>query len=52
MNDFAFVAIILVFFAVAALFVKACDWIIGGDEEVSVAPSPPISTEPEQQVAA
>jgi len=33
MNDFAFVAIILAFFALAALFVVACDRIIGEDEE-------------------
>jgi hypothetical protein len=33
MNDFAFVAIILVFFLGAAGFVTLCDRIIGGDEE-------------------
>ena len=33
MNDVAFVAIIVAFFALAALFVQACDRIIGGDEE-------------------
>ena len=33
MNDFAYVAIIIAFFALAALFVKACDRIIGPDEE-------------------
>ena len=33
MNDFAYVAIIIAFFALAALFVKACDRIIGSDEE-------------------
>ena len=33
MNDFAFVAIILVSFALLTLFVKACDRIIGPDEE-------------------
>jgi hypothetical protein len=33
MNDFAFVAVILAFFALAALFVVACDRIIGSDEE-------------------
>ena len=32
MNDVAFVAIILVFFALAAAFVKVCDAIIGADE--------------------
>ena len=33
MNDLAYVAIILAFFAAAALFVQACDRIIGEDEE-------------------
>lgn len=33
MNDFAYVAIIIAFFALAALFVRACDRIIGPDEE-------------------
>ena len=33
MNDFAFVAIILAFFALAALFVVACDRIIGTDDD-------------------
>jgi|HubBroStandDraft_4_1064222.scaffolds.fasta_scaffold288601_2 hypothetical protein len=33
MNDFAFLAIILAFFALLALFVTACDRIIGPDEE-------------------
>ncbi|MDQ6613792.1 MAG: hypothetical protein M3083_03315 [Actinomycetota bacterium] len=33
MNDFAYVAIIIAFFALAALFVKACDRIIGPDEQ-------------------
>jgi hypothetical protein len=44
MNDFAFVAIILVFFAASALFVQACDRIIGGDEEAFAG-----TTEPEVQ---
>lgn len=38
MNDFAYVAIIIAFFALAALFVKACDLIIGLDE-ASEAPA-------------
>ena len=49
MNDFAFVAIILAFFVVAALFVVACDRIIGGDEE-AFAGSP--SAEAEQELVA
>ena len=44
MNDFAFVAIILAFFAVAALFVAACDRIIGGDEEAFADSPPPPAT--------
>lgn len=48
MNDFAFVAIILAFFVVAALFVAACDRIIGEDEEVFARSS---SAEPEKEVA-
>jgi hypothetical protein len=49
MNDFLFLAIIIVFFALAALFVKACDRIIGPDEEVASAPSAGRS---EDQIAA
>jgi len=37
MNDVSYVAIIIAFFALAALFVKACDRIIGPDE-LSQAP--------------
>jgi hypothetical protein len=33
MADVAFVLIILAFFALAAAFVRACDRIIGSDEE-------------------
>ena len=47
-NDVVFVAIMIAFFALAALFVIACDKIIGsdeealalGDEEVAPAPEP------------
>jgi hypothetical protein len=51
MNDLAFVAIILAFFVVAALFVRACDRIIGPDEE-AFAESPAPSAEPEQKSVA
>ena len=34
MNDFAFVGILLAFFVLAALFVRACDRIIGPAEDV------------------
>jgi hypothetical protein len=33
MNDIAYVAMIFAFFALTALFVKACDRIIGPDEQ-------------------
>ena len=47
MNDFAFVAIILAFFAIAVLFVKACDRIIGPDDEAFAgAPSATVEDEP------
>jgi hypothetical protein len=36
-NDVTFVVIMVAFFAVAALFVIACDWIIGSDEEALAA---------------
>jgi hypothetical protein len=49
MNDFAFVAIILAFFAVAVLFVVACDRIIGPDED-ELAASPHL--EPDQEKVA
>lgn len=50
MVDLAFVTIIIVFFALAALFVRACDHMIGADEE----PIADISTadqEPEERAA-
>jgi hypothetical protein len=46
MNDFAFVAILLAFFVLAALFVAGCDRIIGGDEQ-TLAETP--SADPEQE---
>ena len=33
MPDVIFVVVILVFFAVCALYIRACDWIIGPDHE-------------------
>ena len=38
MNDLVFVGIILAFFALAALFVRACDRIIGADEDTIAEP--------------
>ena len=37
MNDFAFVGIMLAFFALASLFVAGCDRIIGSEEEAFAA---------------
>jgi hypothetical protein len=48
MNDFAFVVIMLAFFALAGLFVVACDRIIGTDEE-AFAGSPAATTEAEKE---
>jgi hypothetical protein len=38
MNDFAFVAILIGFFVLAALFVEGCDRIISSDDEVPAGP--------------
>jgi hypothetical protein len=52
MNDFAFVAIMVAFFALAALFVVACDRIIGTDEEAFAgAPGTPQEAEKESLAA-
>lgn len=45
MNDFAFVAIILGFFALATIFVAACDRIIGSDDEALTGSAPAQSGE-------
>jgi hypothetical protein len=39
MNDFAFVAILIGFFVLAALFVEGCDRIIGSQDDAPAAPS-------------
>jgi hypothetical protein len=49
MADVAFVLIIIAFFALAALFVRFCDSVIGADEEVLL--EAPASTEREQRAA-
>jgi hypothetical protein len=46
MADLAFVLAILAFFLLAYLFVKACDRIIGSDEE-AFAEGSSVETEPE-----
>jgi len=35
MNDFAYVAILVAFFALAGLLVRACERVIGPDEQVA-----------------
>jgi hypothetical protein len=58
MQDVVYVAALFVFFAVAALFVVACDKIIGSDEaalaeaERGAPTTPPAPLETEEQVAA
>jgi hypothetical protein len=54
MQDLIYVAVMIAFFAVAALFVAACDKIIGSDE-VALSQGQPAGGEPEpvdEQVAA
>jgi len=52
-NDFTFVVIMVAFFALAALFVIACDKIIGSDEEALAASEDDLAPEPEpEQLAA
>jgi hypothetical protein len=56
-NDVAYVAIMIAFFALAALFVIACDKIIGSDDEAlalgddALAPTPESGVEPERLAA-
>jgi len=49
-SDVLFVAIMLGFFLLAALFVRGCDRIIGADEEAPVATLP--AGDEREQVAA
>ena len=51
MQDVIFVAMLTAFFALAVVFVKACELIIGPDVEAARAESAPAST-PDEQVAA
>jgi hypothetical protein len=51
-NDVAYVAIMIAFFALAALFVVACDKIIGSDEEALAAGGEELEPAPDQKVAA
>lgn len=52
MNDFAYVAIIIAFFALAALFVRACDRIIGPDEMSQAPRASSPSVDADSQLAA
>ena len=45
MTDVIFVAILVAFFSVAALFVRACDRIIGEEDESTDLASRPVETE-------
>lgn len=50
MADVAFIAIIFAFFALAALFVRACDRMIGSEEE-AFADAPQDAADAEQLAA-
>jgi hypothetical protein len=50
-NDITFVLIMAAFFALAALFVIACDKIIGSDEEALAASEDDVAPEPERLAA-
>ena len=50
-NDFTFVVIMVAFFALAALFVIACDKIIGSDEEALAASEEELTPAPEELAA-
>jgi len=51
-NDVTYVAILIAFFAVAALFVIACDKIIGSDEEALAAGAEEVEPAPADKAAA
>ncbi len=46
MNDLAYLAILIAFFALAALFVLACDRIVGADEATAAPPATVIAERP------
>jgi hypothetical protein len=50
-NDVTYVAIMVAFFALAALFVVACDKIIGSDEEALAVGEEDLTQEPQRQAA-
>jgi hypothetical protein len=52
MQDIVYVAVIIAFFGIAALFVVACDKIIGADEEALTQSQPaPLESEPFEAAA-
>ena len=51
MADIAFVATIIVFFALAGLFVRFCDRVIGSDEEAFADAPEPATAEHEELAA-
>ena len=50
-NDVTFVVIMIAFFALAALFVVACDKIIGSDEDALAAAEDELAPEAERLAA-
>jgi hypothetical protein len=48
-NDIAYVAIMIAFFALAALFVIACDKIIGSDDEALALGQEEVTNAPEPE---
>jgi hypothetical protein len=48
-NDVAFVVVMVAFFALAALFVIACDKIIGSDEDALAASEDELTPAPESE---
>jgi len=48
MQDLVYIAVLFAFFAVASLFVVACDRIIGSDEDALADRGAPVEPEPEQ----
>jgi hypothetical protein len=51
MADVAFVAIIIVFFGLAAQFVRFCDRVIGADDETLVDPAEYAGADEERRAA-
>lgn len=50
-NDVTFVVIMIAFFVVAALFVVACDRLIGSDDDALAVGAEDVAAEPERLAA-